>query len=135
MGLKASQIRIIARLDPLYSRFQMLVTPFVGVIPHQFEPVINKDEVESVFRLPIDHFLDPSRTHHEAYEFTDSEEVRRGHAFYAGDHRIYGLTCEFLIHFLDESKVRPLPFEWHIPGKSTWFQRSMNMRPELASKL
>ena len=135
MGLKPSQIKVIARLDPLYTRFEMLVTPFVGVIPHQFEPVINKDEVESVFRLPIDHFVDPLCAHHEKYDYLDSTGLTWGHAFSAGDHRIYGLTSELLVHFLDESKVRPLPFEWHIPGKSTWFQRSMNMRPELASKL
>lgn len=112
------------------------MTPFVGVIDHSFVPTINQAEVAEVFKLPLDYFLEPSSPNHEAYEFVSDEgEARRGHAFYIGDHRLYGLTSEFLIHFLNESKLKPLPFEWNIPGQSTWFERSVRMGYLPESKL
>ena len=128
IGLKATDVRIIARLDPLVSRFGLLVTPFVGIIRDDFEPIANAEEVAEVFKLPIDYFLD-GIANHEVNEFIDDTgELRRAHSFLYKQLRIFGLTSEFLIHFLKESKIKEIPFVWNFPNQISWFDRSLTVR-------
>jgi len=113
--------------------FNVLVTPYVGIISHNFTPKPTPNEVAEVFRAPLSFFLQDSRDH-SVIEREMGGELRRSHMFLFEGRRIWGLTCEFLIHFLVEAKVGKLPFMWNYENQVTWFDRSLMTKPE-TSKL
>ena len=133
IGLKATDVRIIARLDPLVGRNELLVTPYVGIISDDFEPVVNLDEVAEVFKIPFDQFLPetgPAPFH--KFHFIDDEGIPRAvSSFHIDAHVIFGLPAEFLLQFLKESQVRPAPAAWTYPEQAQWFQYSLTLNSKL----
>lgn len=64
LGLSKSDIRIIGPLDILITPFQTIITPFVGTLADVKKIVPNKNEVESIFYVPIEFFLStPPKTY------------------------------------------------------------------------
>lgn len=60
MGIDSSKIRIIGRLDTVIAPAGVIVDAFVGVvdIKNMDEVVINPDEVDYAFAVPLSHFED-----------------------------------------------------------------------------
>jgi len=56
VGLNAAEARPIGMLDQIVSKHGVLVSPVVAIIPQDFKPVINEDEVESAFFVPLTFF-------------------------------------------------------------------------------
>ena len=57
IGLPREKVEIIGMLDQILSLHYYLVTPYVGLIPPDFVPVPNIDEIESVFKVPLAFFM------------------------------------------------------------------------------
>ncbi|XP_069112400.1 uncharacterized Nudix hydrolase NudL-like [Argopecten irradians] len=57
VGLKPDDVRVLAVLPPSFTTSNMLVTPVASVIPHDFVPKVNQDEVRKVFDLPLSRFV------------------------------------------------------------------------------
>ncbi|XP_060083228.1 uncharacterized Nudix hydrolase NudL-like [Ylistrum balloti] len=57
VGLNPKDVRVLAVLPPSFVSAKMLVTPVASVIPNDFVPRVNKDEVRKVFDLPLSRFL------------------------------------------------------------------------------
>ena len=55
IGLPREKVDVIGTLDQILSLHYYLVTPYVGLIPSDFAPVPNTDEIESVFKLSLIH--------------------------------------------------------------------------------
>jgi 8-oxo-dGTP pyrophosphatase MutT (NUDIX family) len=69
IALDPAQVEIIGALDQVVSRFGILVTPYVGLIPSDVELKANPDELESVFRVPVDFFLKDERKRTDIISF------------------------------------------------------------------
>lgn len=99
IGLPPEQVEVVAPLSQVMSRYGILVTPYVGLVPedHPVEP--NPDEIESVFRVPISFFLEDRRERTDALSFLN-------HTFYVPCYRweryqIWGLSAVVLVDFLN----------------------------------
>ncbi|RTZ87261.1 MAG: coenzyme A pyrophosphatase, partial [SAR324 cluster bacterium] len=57
IGLPTENVEIIGTLDQILSLHYYLVTPFVGLIPEDFAPLLNTAEIESVFKVPLTFFM------------------------------------------------------------------------------
>ena len=53
IGLPKEKIEIIGTLDQILSLHHYLVTPFVAIIPDDFLPIPNENEIEVVFKVPL----------------------------------------------------------------------------------
>lgn len=64
LGLSIMDIEVISPLDLLVTPFQFMITPFVARLQDYKKISPNHDEVESVFYVPINFFLNnPALTH------------------------------------------------------------------------
>jgi 8-oxo-dGTP pyrophosphatase MutT (NUDIX family) len=63
IGLEPSQVRVLGKMNPLWTISNYMVTPVVGVIPWPFPIRIEEVEVSRVFFIPLDWLADPE--HHE----------------------------------------------------------------------
>ncbi|HAC26726.1 MAG TPA: coenzyme A pyrophosphatase, partial [Marinobacter hydrocarbonoclasticus] len=75
IGLPPDQVDVIAPLSQVMSRYGILVTPYVGVVPGDHPVVPNPYEIESVFRVPLSFFLEDRRERTDALSFLN-------HTFY-----------------------------------------------------
>lgn len=99
IGLPPSAVDVVGSLPPARSRFGLKVTPIVGIIsPHQ-PLVANEDELDHIFSVPLQYFLD--------HQPNDSHEVEyQGQRFqfpcynYQGN-IIWGLTAYFIAEFMN----------------------------------
>jgi len=99
IGLPPESVDIVAPLSQVMSRYGILVTPYVGVIPADAPLTPNPDEIESVFRVPLSFFLEDQRERTDALTFLD-------HTFYVPCYRwehyqIWGLSAVVLVDFLN----------------------------------
>jgi len=60
IGLEPKQVRIMGRMDSLWTISNYLVSPIVGVIPWPFPVHLEETEVSTVFTIPLDWLADPA---------------------------------------------------------------------------
>lgn len=99
IGLPPDQVRVVAPLSQVMSRYGILVTPYVGVIPGDHPLTANPYEIESIFRVPLEFFLEDRRERTDALDFLN-------HTFYVPCYRweryeIWGLSAVVLVDFLN----------------------------------
>ena len=99
IGLPPDQVDVIAPLSQVMSRYGILVTPYVGVVPGYHPVVPNPYEIESVFRVPLSFFLEDRRERTDALSFLN-------HTFYVPCYRweryqIWGLSAVVLVDFMN----------------------------------
>jgi 8-oxo-dGTP pyrophosphatase MutT (NUDIX family) len=94
VGLQATSVELLGEFDDLEIPTGFVVTPVVGVLRGMPDLVLNVDEVEEAFTVPISFFLDP-----ENEERGEREWRGRMHPVYSyqfGDHRIWGATAAMI---------------------------------------
>jgi 8-oxo-dGTP pyrophosphatase MutT (NUDIX family) len=99
IGLPPGRVEVVAPLSQVMSRYGILVTPYVGVVPESHPLSANPDEIESIFRTPIDFFLEDRRERTDALSFLNQ-------TFYVPCYRwqsyeIWGLSAVILVDFLN----------------------------------
>lgn len=99
IGLAPELVQVVAPLSQVMSRHGILVTPYVGVIPESAPLTPNPAEIESIFRVPIEFFLEDRRERTDAIPFMN-------HTFYVPCYRweryqIWGLSAVVLVDFLN----------------------------------
>ena len=57
IGIRPEHVTLLGQLSPLITSNNILITPVLAHLHAGFEPVLNKDEVETVFELPTDRFI------------------------------------------------------------------------------
>ena len=124
IGLRAEKVDVIGRLDQILSLHYFLVTPYVGIIPSDFEPVPNFDEIESVFKVPLTFFM-KSENHwsEEKKTFASSFLV---HHFEFKEYDIWGLTAKLIFRLLEVGLGYVPDFPVHHPSSPTWMERALN---------
>lgn len=117
----------VAQLDALLSRFGLLVTPFVAVVPWAFAPRLDPKEVSAAFRVPLARFVSADPAVHWAVVWEEDDgSTQLSHMFALDNkHTVWGLTASLLLHLLEASAYAPLPFDVTLPGSESWFDRTL----------
>ena len=99
VGIPASSVELIGRLDDLITNSGFLVAPFVGVVNEPIDYVIQASEVVEAFEVPVDALLDKEKPEVRYVSFRN----RRVPAYFYPykQYEIWGLTGRMLKAFLD----------------------------------
>lgn len=99
VGIAPGDVEVLGVLDDFYSIHNYLVTPWVGVFPHNYPLKLNRQEIERIIEVPLSHLLRP-----EIFRAEDWSWKGRQHPVYFYSYRgdeIWGLTAAILKQFLD----------------------------------
>ena len=128
IGLPAENVDIIGTLDQILSLHYYLVTPYVGLIPSDFVPVPNTDEIESVFKVPLAFFM-KSENHWSEEKKTLKFPVLIHHFEYEG-YDIWGLTAKLILRLLEVGLGFVPDYPVHHPDSPTWMARTLEYNQE-----
>ena len=70
IGLPQDCVNILGSLDTMVSRFNISVTPFVGIIPPDIELNSSSDEIQACFNVPLSFLLEDKRYRNDAVSYT-----------------------------------------------------------------
>ncbi|WP_020406384.1 CoA pyrophosphatase [Hahella ganghwensis] len=97
VGIKSSAVNVVGSLSQVISRYEIRVTPYVGLIDPNTRLIPDPDELDSVFKVPVRYFLDNPVDRLDHLTF-------RGHTravpcwFYEG-YEIWGMSAIILVDF------------------------------------
>ena len=75
IGINQDHVAYIAQLYPLVTSNRTLVTPVITFFDDtDYEPVINKDEVELVFKIPTNRFILSENHKHKSFKIGNNDE-------------------------------------------------------------
>jgi 8-oxo-dGTP pyrophosphatase MutT (NUDIX family) len=97
VGLRRSQVVIVGSMGPHVTGTGFTITPIVGFIPGDFEPVPEPSEVASVFEAPLSFVLDAANMR-SSYRDRLGSRFRVDELSY-GRHLIWGATAAILRSF------------------------------------
>ena len=101
IGLFSKDVHILGRIDDtltLVSNF--VVHPFVGHVPHPYEFIINKAEVEKIITVPLGVFHPMNLQYHSDHAEYDGIIYKSKSYRYNGD-VIWGATARMIENFVD----------------------------------
>ncbi|HVL02403.1 MAG TPA: CoA pyrophosphatase [Dongiaceae bacterium] len=111
IALPMDQVEVIGPMPLSVSKMGLQVVPFVGIIPHRTALIPSADEIESIFRVPLQYFLSQRPLD---YTERDYEGVRyRIPCFDFEGYIIWGLTAFFITDFL--SRVFDVNYQVMLP--------------------
>jgi len=97
IGLAPERVTVIGRLDSFMTVTGFLVTPVVGFVDPDFEPVPDKTEVDAVFEVPLEFLLDRNNV---AETYRERLGARfKVYEFQYHGHHIWGATASILMNF------------------------------------
>ena len=124
IGLLPEKVEIIGTLDQILSLHYYLVTPFVGLIPDDFIPVPNEEEIEAVFKAPLSFFMKSDQ--HWTEEFKTPIATVLAHHFDYEGYDIWGLTSKLILRLLEIGLGHVPDFPVHHPASPTWRERTLD---------
>lgn len=124
IGLLPEKVEIIGTLDQILSLHYYLVTPFVGLIPDDFIPVPNEEEIEAVFKAPLSFFMKSDQ--HWTEEFKTPIATVLAHHFDYEGYDIWGLTSKLILRLLEIGLGHVPDFPVHHPDSPTWMERTLD---------
>ena len=98
-GLDRSKVNILGSIDTVVSRFNISVTPYVGIVPSDIELNDNSDEIEACFRVPLSFLLEDKR--HRNDEINRNGDIFFMPAYSYDSYIIWGLTAMITVDFLN----------------------------------
>ena len=128
IGLPPKNVEIIGRLDQILSLHNYLVTPFVGLIPENFVPLPNVDEIETVFKVPLTFFMNGDN--HWTEEFKTPIATVLAHHFDYHEFDIWGLTAKLILRLLEIGLGHIPDFQVHHPDSPNWMKRALDYSGE-----
>ena len=98
-GLDRTKVNILGPTDTVVSRFNISVTPYVGIIPDDLELNDNSDEIEACFRVPLSFLLQDRR--HRNDEINRNGDKFFMPAYEYDSYIIWGLTAMMTVDFMN----------------------------------
>ena len=98
-GLDRNKVNILGPIDTVVSRFNISVTPYVGIVPHDIELNDSSDEIEACFRVPVSFLLRDKR--HRNDEINRNGDIFFMPAYQYNSYIIWGLTAMMTVDFLN----------------------------------
>lgn len=99
VALPQSSFQYAGRLNQQITRSNIIVTPYVGVIPYSVELIPNEDELDSLFYTPVDFFLDPANLHVDTVSYRG--ELRNIPRFNYRQYTIWGVTAMIIVDLMN----------------------------------
>ncbi len=98
IGLPKKSSDIIGFVPPQISLGTgFIVTPVIALIANDFKPIANEDEVEEIFHVPIDFFIDRENLRHEHKIY---DQIRWSvYSYTYKQYYIWGLTAQIIRKF------------------------------------
>ena len=124
IGLPKEKIEIIGTLDQILSLHHYLVTPFVAIIPGDFVPIPNEDEIDAVFKVPLSFFMKNDQHWTEEFETPFAKVLTHHFKFEGFD--IWGLTSKLILRLLEIGLDHKPDFLVHHPDSPTWMERTLD---------
>ena len=98
-GLNREQVNIIGSTDTVVSRYNVSVTPYVGIVSPDIKLNNDSEEIEACFRVPISFLLEDKRHRNDHIE-------KNGESFFMPAYKfesfiIWGLTAMMTVDFLN----------------------------------
>lgn len=99
IGIVPEHVRVLGRLDEFTAGYGIVVTPVVGVIPPQYEFLLDLAETSAVASLPIRSLMEPGTYVKNAHL---SPGGHPSYHFYVNNGwDIWGVTARILVQFLE----------------------------------
>lgn len=98
IGLAPEKVERIGRLSEVISLHGLCVTPWVGIIPPGLDLVADPGEIDSIFEVPLSHFLEDRRVHTDV--ITVDGVAHYVPSYQVDDHVIWGLSAMMLVELL-----------------------------------
>ncbi|MDC0569809.1 CoA pyrophosphatase [Gammaproteobacteria bacterium] len=98
-GLDKAKVNILGPIDTVVSRFNISVTPYVGIVPDDIELNDDSDEIEACFRVPLSFLLEDKR--HRNDEIDRNGDIFFMPAYQYDSYIIWGLTAMITVDFLN----------------------------------
>ncbi|XP_054802296.1 nudix hydrolase 11-like isoform X2 [Prosopis cineraria] len=120
IGLDPSLVTVITSLEPFSTKYGMTITPVIGILSNKdaFTPVLNPNEVEELFDVPLEMFLKDENRRAVEKEWMGKKHLV--HFFdYEGDNKkyvIWAVTAAMLIRAASLIYQRPPAFLELRPG-------------------
>ncbi|MDE1149665.1 MAG: CoA pyrophosphatase [Azospirillaceae bacterium] len=99
VGLSATQVEVVGRLDTYYTRTGFRVVPVVGLVNPPFFLQPDPREVQEVFEVPLSFILDPASRQRQSREFKGAQ--RHFWVFPYAERYIWGATAGMLVNLCD----------------------------------
>ncbi|KAJ8898925.1 hypothetical protein K2173_008418 [Erythroxylum novogranatense] len=131
IGLDPGLVQVVANLEPFMSQQQLTVVPVLGLLQkiEDFKPLLNTDEVDAIFDVPLEMFLKEENHRCEERDWKGKKYVL--HLFnFESEHEnflIWGLTASILIRAASVIYQRPPCFIQNLPD---FQQVQKSLKPE-----
>ena len=105
-GMDSSKVNILGPLDTVVSRYNISVTPYVGIVPENVSLNNKSEEIESCFKVPLSFLLKDER--HRNDEIKRDGDIFFMPAYQYDSYIIWGLTAMMTVDFLNialEAKI------------------------------
>ena len=100
MGIAPEDIEIIAQLDQVSTRSGFSITPFVGIIPPDYDFEVSNIEIAEVLEVPIESLFDTENQVEDDRVWGD-EIPSKQYSYLYGSHIIWGATARIITQLLD----------------------------------
>ena len=100
MAIAPEDIEIIAQLDQVSTRSGFSITPFVGIIPPDYDFEVSNIEIAEVLEVPIESLLDTENQVEDDRVWGD-EIPSKQYSYLYGSHIIWGATARIITQLLD----------------------------------
>lgn len=97
-GLLPAQVQLLGALSERVSLHGIKVTPYVGLIPDDLVLTPSEDELDAIFRVPLDWLLQDPRSHTDVIQAGSTTFYVPSYPF--GDYTIWGLSAMMLVELL-----------------------------------
>lgn len=104
LGFKFSDISLIGELDLCKTGSGYIIKPVVGLVLSKKNLLINKEEVEKIFEVPLNYFLDTKNHTKSLYKNSSNGEKYVYYDMYWKKNRIWGATARILVNFQETLK-------------------------------
>ena len=119
IGLMPEDVQVIGQVETVISRFGIEVTPIVGVVEASTELTANAAELDRIFRVPLQFFLDKQNLKYDSLK--DQGLAYQMPSFQYQEYRIWGLTAMMLVDFLNVTLDADIAMD--APDISTLFMK------------
>ncbi|MEC8427865.1 MAG: CoA pyrophosphatase, partial [Pseudomonadota bacterium] len=100
IGLAPNLVDVVGTLPPAHTWQGVEVTPYVGVVPEELDLTVNRNELDAIFNVPLQFFLDDVRSRTDIFPRTNGEVWSPAYDF--DGYEIWGFTARLMLNFLNE---------------------------------
>lgn len=101
IGLEPGAVEVLGAMPPSTTRWDVRVTPYVGIIPASTRFTPNLGELDSIFQVPLSYFLEGDRR--ARTDMFDRDRHFWAPAYMYQGYEIWGFTAGLLVDFLNST--------------------------------